>query len=183
MLLNANANIAANTPSPNLYPAIFLLWSTWGAIVDWRYVRHGGVRATRNERISALVAVALGAAVIAILGARGVSASSLGSATATVGTLIFSLWELSRWRVRRNNPLPVPGFQVTQPKPIWWKVIVGSLLLFTQINNRINPAPNLLKASNADQQLGMDAMAVMLGLLAIWLILSGARPVWRKTAN
>ena len=67
--------------------------------------------------------------------------------------------------------------------PVWWKLVIGCLLLFTQINNRINPAPNLLKASNADQQRGMDAMAVILGVLAIWLIISGVRPIWRKISN
>jgi hypothetical protein len=93
VLLNPAANTAASTPSPNFYPVIFLLWSMWGAIVDWRYVRRGGVRATRNEGLYALVAMVLGLALIAILGARGVSAASLGSVTANVGTLIFSLWE------------------------------------------------------------------------------------------
>jgi len=42
---------------------------------------------------------------------------------------------------------------------------------------------NLLKASNADQQRGMDAMAVILFVLAIWLVISWVRPVWRKTSN
>jgi hypothetical protein len=130
-----------------------------------------------------LVSVGLGLALIAIVAARGVSPALLGSVTATVGILIFSLWELFRWRARQKNPLPVPGLEVTQGRPVLWKVILGCLLLFTQINNRINPGANLLRASNADEQVGMDAASVMLVLLAIWLIVSGARPGWRKIAN
>lgn len=109
-LLNASANM----PFPN-FSGIFLLWATWGAIANWKYVKRGGVRATRSDKVYGLVAVGLGLAVIVLFGVRGVSAESLGSITATVGTLIFSLWEFSRWRVRRKNPLPIPGFQ--QPKP------------------------------------------------------------------
>lgn len=33
-------------------------------------------------------------------------------------------------------------------KPIWWRVIVGSLLVIIQLKNYTAPAPNLLKASN-----------------------------------
>jgi len=104
---------SANEPLPN-FSGIFLLWAIWGAIVDWRYVQRGGVRATGSDKLGGLVAVGLGLAMIVFLGVRGASAESLGSLTATVGTLVFSLWEFSRWRVRRKNPLSIPHFR--EPK-------------------------------------------------------------------
>jgi hypothetical protein len=68
-------------------------------------------------------------------------------------------------------------------KPIWWRVILGSFLIFTTINNRVNPAPNLLKARNATQQTAMNVTAVVIAAVAIWLLISGIRPVWRKISN
>jgi hypothetical protein len=105
---------SANAPLPN-FCGIFLLWALWGAIANWRYVKRGGVKATRGEKLGGLAAVGLGLAVIGFLGAQGASAESVGSMTATVGSLIFSLWEFSRWRARRKSPLPIPNFQ--EPKP------------------------------------------------------------------
>ncbi len=59
---------------------------------------------------------------------------------------------------------------------------MGSLLLFTTIENRVNPA-NLLQASSPTEQLGMDGMAVIMAVVATWLVISGIRPVWRKITN
>jgi hypothetical protein len=106
---------SANTPLPN-FSGIFILWALWGAIANWRYVKRGGVRAARSEKLGGLAAVGLGLALIVFLGARGASAESMGSMTATMFALIFSLWEFSRWRVRRKNPLPLPGFHETTPQ-------------------------------------------------------------------
>jgi len=106
---------SANASLPN-FSGIFLLWAVWGAIANWRYVKRGGVRATRRDKFWGLAAVGLGLAVIVFFGARGASAESVGSMTATVGALIFLLWEFSRWRVRRKNPLPIPNFQEPRPQ-------------------------------------------------------------------
>jgi hypothetical protein len=108
-------NPSANAPFPN-FSGIFLLWAIWGAIVNTRYVRRGGVRATRSDKMGLLIAAGLGLAAIVFLGARGASAYSLGSTIGTIGTLIFSLWEFARWRARRKNPLPIPNFQEPQPQ-------------------------------------------------------------------
>jgi hypothetical protein len=54
-----------------------------------------------------------------------------------------------------------------KPQKVWWRVIVGSLLLFTTIENVVNPAPNLLKACSPNEQLGMDGMAVIMAVVAI----------------
>ncbi len=66
-------------------------------------------------------------------------------------------------------------------KPIWWRIIVGSLLVIIELKNHIAPAPNLLKASNEAQQTGMYVAMVVLIFLGCWLIYSGAKPVWRKS--
>lgn len=65
-------------------------------------------------------------------------------------------------------------------KPVWWKVISGLVLIFIEIKNHIHAAPNLLKADNLGQQVGMNAAAVALIAVGCWLVYSGAKPVWRK---
>jgi len=65
-------------------------------------------------------------------------------------------------------------------KPIWWRIVVGSLLVIIEVKNRIAPAPNLLKASNEGQQGAMYGVMVAVIVLGCWLIYSGAKPVWRK---
>ncbi len=82
-----------------------LLLGAIGAVADWRYIRAGGVRPTKNEwrYLGATVAVAIVALVT--LGLLGGSAEGLGQATALVGSLIFALWEFRRFRIRRSNRL------------------------------------------------------------------------------
>ena len=66
-------------------------------------------------------------------------------------------------------------------KPVWWKVILGLVLIFVEINNRIHPSSNLLKADNVGQQVGMDVAMFAIIAVGCWLVYSGAKPVWRKT--
>ena len=66
-------------------------------------------------------------------------------------------------------------------KPIWWKAILGFVLILAELNNIFHPAPNLLKADDAAQQAGMDfAMIAIIGA-GIWLLYSAFKPTWRKT--
>jgi hypothetical protein len=65
-------------------------------------------------------------------------------------------------------------------KPIWWRIVVGSLLVIIEVKNHIAPAPNLLIASNVGQQAAMYGVMVAIIVLGCWLIYSGAKPVWRK---
>ena len=67
------------------------------------------------------------------------------------------------------------------PKPVWWKVILGLVLIFVEINNHMHPASNLLKADNAGEQAGMNVAAVIIIAVGCWLVYSGAKQVWRKT--
>lgn len=66
-------------------------------------------------------------------------------------------------------------------KPVWWKVILGLLLILVEINSRIHPAPNLLKASNPGEQVGMNATMLAIIAVGCWLVYSGVKPLWRKT--
>ena len=50
-------------------------------------------------------------------------------------------------------------------KPIWWRIVVGSLLVILEVKNHIAPAPNLLKASNEGEQVGMYVVMVAIIVL------------------
>jgi hypothetical protein len=66
-------------------------------------------------------------------------------------------------------------------KPVWWKVILGLVLILVEINNHTHPAPNLLKANNLGEQAGMNVAMVAIIAVGCWLVYSGAKPLWRKT--
>ena len=93
-------NFSVESPSTN---------SPGQAVVDWRYIRHGGVKATRSAKVGVLAAPGLCVAFLVFLGTHDASAESLGSLTAVLSTLIFSIWEFARWRVRRKNPVWKPA--------------------------------------------------------------------------
>ena len=73
-----------------------------GLVVDLRYQEKGGVRPTKKDKLYFLVAVGLCAAVVVVVAALGGDAGGL---TVYLAVFLFVLWELGRWRVRRNNPL------------------------------------------------------------------------------
>lgn len=93
----------AQTPSP--FNGIFLLWALWGAIVDWRYKRRGGVKPTTRDRLLFVVGVGICLAILVSLGLGGARAESLGSLAGFFTIAVFALWELGRWRVRRVQSL------------------------------------------------------------------------------
>lgn len=70
---------------------------------------------------------------------------------------------------------------IQSPRPVWWKVILGLVLIIVEIHSHVSPAANLLKASNHTQQVGMDVTALLIVLLGCWLVYSGTKPVWRKS--
>jgi len=65
-------------------------------------------------------------------------------------------------------------------KLVWWKVILGAVLIYVEINNRVHPAPNLLKAANSGEQIVMNITGVAIVAVGCWLIYSGIKPLWRK---
>jgi hypothetical protein len=62
------------------------------------------------------------------------------------------------------------------PKPVWWKVILGLILVFNSIyavTNRKAPPPN----ANRDQVQGMEAAQAMMVFVGGWLVWSGTKPL------
>ena len=104
-----------NTQPPNV-SGIFILWAVWGAIVDWRYIRRGGLNPSRNDKLSVLAAIGLCIGAMVLLGVLGATAEAEGRLASMGVTVVFGLWEFSRWRVRRKNPLPTPSFLDTKPE-------------------------------------------------------------------
>lgn len=79
----------------------------WGALIaayfDWRYVRAGGVRPTRDEYRYLGYAIAVSLVGLVALALNGANAGGLGNMTALLVSLMFAMWEWRRYRVRRAN--------------------------------------------------------------------------------
>jgi drug/metabolite transporter (DMT)-like permease len=76
-----------------------------GVFTDWNYRKQGGIRPTRRERICFGVAVGLCVATLVTLGIMGGSGAGLAHATELFTVILFSTWELGRFRIRRKHPL------------------------------------------------------------------------------
>jgi len=92
--------------------ALLLTLAIWGAIVDSRYRRRGGTKPSKRDSILFLVATAILAVPLFIaLGLLGANALAFGFGLFEAAILLFALWELGRWRVRRQHPLsPVASY-------------------------------------------------------------------------
>jgi hypothetical protein len=90
-------------------------------IDDWRYKRRGGKRPSRGAKtfllLSILVFVALEVLAFWLISVNPNldvaerAAHGVGALSAFVIAWFFLGWEVSRWRIRRANPLPAA------PKP------------------------------------------------------------------
>ena len=63
-------------------------------------------------------------------------------------------------------------------KVVKWKVVVGLLLIFVGLNNLVSRPRGPFQASNLDQQQGMEAMAIVLAVVGVWLVYSGTKLEW-----
>lgn len=95
-----------NERMPKPIPGLLLILAIVGAVVDYRYVKAGGLRSTRKERAYLGVATGLCIVVLVVFGTLGASAEALGAASVDVSVFLFALWELGRFRTRRDNPIP-----------------------------------------------------------------------------
>jgi len=86
--------------------SLILLASIAGAIFDWWYMRKGGRKPVRNDYLGLLVVVLLVVALLVFYGYRGADAGKMGAMTANLLVLVFGVWELSRWIIRRKYPRP-----------------------------------------------------------------------------
>lgn len=83
-----------------------LFWaSVVAAVFDWRYIRKGGKKPTRSDYGMLAVALGLCVIVMALFTLGGAAAGGLGSIVAILFTVVFMLWEFTRFRVRRANPV------------------------------------------------------------------------------
>ncbi|MFC5860800.1 hypothetical protein ACFPT7_00680 [Acidicapsa dinghuensis] len=60
--------------------------------------------------------------------------------------------------------------------PIWWRLIVGVLLILDVVRVQFFPDPNVpeyLKPDNATQRMGMEVSYVLIAALGVWLVYSG----------
>jgi len=71
-------------------------------------------------------------------------------------------------------------------KIAWWKIGLGILLILMEIKDRLLPDPNtpdILKATNADQQFGMDIATGIIFLFGLWLVFAGIRSAWARPSK
>jgi hypothetical protein len=88
--------------------ALLLILAMWGAIIDSRYKRRGGKKPSKRDRIFFLAAALLLALPLSVAFVLlRANALAFGFVSIESAILLFALWELGRWRVRRNNPLSV----------------------------------------------------------------------------
>jgi drug/metabolite transporter (DMT)-like permease len=84
---------------------LILILAVCGAAVDWRYLQKGGKEPSKSDWNFLLIALGLVVALFALLAYLGGSEYGLVKAGIEVFVMLFGLWELGRWRVRRKNPL------------------------------------------------------------------------------
>ena len=88
--------------------ALLLILATWGAIIDSRYKRRGGEKPNKRDRIFFLAAALFLAVPLSVTFVLlRTNALALAFVFIEAAILLFAVWELGRWRVRRNNPLSV----------------------------------------------------------------------------
>lgn len=84
----------------------------WASVVaaffDWRYRKAGGAGPTRRHRALLVGATGLCVMVLVTLSVLGAPAYVVGQSAAALISAVVGFWELSRWRIRRANPLARP---------------------------------------------------------------------------
>lgn len=75
-----------------------------GAVMDWRYVRAGGVRSSAAEKRNVGIAGLLVIGTALTMGFLGGQAGPIGDFVGLMIWLIFAFWEFRRWTVRRKYP-------------------------------------------------------------------------------
>jgi len=86
---------------------IFLL-AVAGWVFDVRYIRAGGARATRSQRVFVWIAAGLCLLLTIGMGMAGVAAEAVGNATGAFAAVLFGLYEWRRYLYRRGHPLSRP---------------------------------------------------------------------------
>ena len=85
-------------------PGVLLILGIAGAVADRRYLRAGGARSTRRDKLLFSIAIGLSMLVVGA-GVLSGSAELTGDLISLFGPLLFALWELGRFRTRRRLPI------------------------------------------------------------------------------
>lgn len=78
-----------------------------GVVLDWRYIRRGGLGPTGAEKRGLLMAVAIVVVAIAGLAILGSRAEGLGGLSAFFTSVVVAIWSGNRYRIRRAHPVIV----------------------------------------------------------------------------
>jgi hypothetical protein len=72
--------------------------------------------------------------------------------------------------------------QPTPPKVVLWKISLGLFLIYKQIHSVVSPSPgSFIPNGTPAQSLGYNSARLGVLVLALWLVYSGAKPLWRKS--
>src|SRR5262245_9098105 len=82
---------------------LILAFAVWGGICDLRYKKAGGLKPTVKDRIVFGIATLLCVGFLAVLGS--IDSEATGDVNLLFVVILWGLWELGRWRVRRANPI------------------------------------------------------------------------------
>ena len=75
-----------------------------GWLVDRKYKRRGGVQPMPKHWMFLKIAISLSVGLTIILGVKGSSVETIAAFGASSIVVVFALWELGRWIIRRHNP-------------------------------------------------------------------------------
>ena len=109
---------------------LLLLLAVCGAVADWQYVRKGGVRSGKRDRVLVWTVAAIFVPIVIFYGyslerigvPRESAAGSTGELIGHFFMLVFIAYEFLRWRVREKHPIITDG-----PR---YRGVGGWLLLF-----------------------------------------------------
>jgi hypothetical protein len=84
------------------------------------------------------------------------------------------------WMGIRAIKIATSPVYAAQKRVAIWTVFLGCSLIAIQLKNHFAPLPNLLKADNAAQAMGMMIGSALIVFFAIWLIYSGFEEKWKS---
>lgn len=65
-------------------------------------------------------------------------------------------------------------------KPIWWRIVLGSLLIYLETKQLLFPGARALQPSNSTQATTMLVVEGTLLLVGLWLVISGIKAKDKK---
>jgi len=94
-------------------PGLLLIAAIVGAVIDYRYKKAGGLKASSTDKTLFLAVVLVVLGLIIWLGSY--NPDFAGELAVYLAVVLFFCWELGRWRMRRKHPLPAKT--ETEPSP------------------------------------------------------------------